>query len=115
VAFSFHLVTRLGISRIEGALLGVSAFAICVYYLATNRVVFYFIFESAGVPLLLIILIYGRQPQKIEAFKCMLYYIAILALPILIILLNLRQRVSTLMAVGSFYILLPFLAKTPAY
>lgn len=96
-------------------LLRVSAIAMCVYYLTVIRVVFYFAFECAGVPLLLAILLFGRQPQKVEAFKCMIYYVAILALPILIVLLNLNQRVSTLMAACSFYIVLPFLAKTPAY
>ena len=66
-------------------------------------------------PLLLAILLLGRQPQKIEAFKCMLYYIALLALPLLVLLLRLNRRVALLMATPSFFILLPFLAKTPAF
>lgn len=45
----------------------------------------------------------------------MLYYIAILALPFLVLLLKLSSRVGLLITTPSILILLPFLAKTPAF
>lgn len=72
-------------------------------------------FESAGVPLLTSIVLHGRQPQKIEAYKWMLYYVALAALPFLVLVLNRSTRVCVVMSSYTVFVLMPFLAKTPAF
>jgi len=88
---------------------------ILIYYTASSSLLFYFGFELAGFPLLLAIITGGRQPQKLEAFKTMLFYIAILALPLLLILLTREYRALSLISLSTAWIIFPFLAKTPAY
>lgn len=74
---------------------------ILIYYTASSSLLFYFGFELAGFPLLLAIITGGRQPQKLEAFKTMLFYIAILALPLLLILLTREYRALSLISLST--------------
>jgi len=75
-------------SPIERALMTVSTAAIIIYYASEFSINLYFWFEAAGLPLLLSIFLLGRQPQKLEAGKYILFYVAIPRLPLLLIILR---------------------------
>ena len=66
-------------------------------------------------PLLLSILLLGRQPQKLEASKFMLFYIAMPRIPLLVLILSGGISVSILFNSTRIFVLLPFLAKIPCY
>merc|ERR1719153_1743386 len=75
-------------SSIERTLMTVSTAAIIIYYVSEFSINLYFWFEAAGLPLLLSIFLLGRQPQKLEAGKYILFYVAIPSLPLLLIILR---------------------------
>lgn len=88
-------------SRSEMLLIQFRSLGIILYYTASSSLLFYFGFELAGFPLLLAIMTGGRQPQKVEAFKTMLFYIAVLALPLLLILLSRDYRALSLISLST--------------
>ena len=75
-------------SSIERLLITVSTAAMIIYYVSEFSINLYFWFEAAGLPLLLSIFLLGRQPQKLEAGKYILFYVAIPRLPLLLIILR---------------------------
>ena len=78
VALSFE------ISRdVERDLMVISSIFMILFYFSSRALELFFIFEAAGLPLLLSIFLVGRQPQKVEAAKYILFYIAFTALPLL--------------------------------
>merc|ERR1719244_1876277 len=60
-------------TSIERTLMTVSTAAIIIYYVSEFSINLYFWFEAAGLPLLLSIFLLGRQPQKLEAGKYILF------------------------------------------
>merc|ERR1711929_51734 len=59
--------------RAEHDLMVVSSILIIIFYFSCRALGLFFCFEAAGLPLLLRIVIVGRQPQKVEAAKYMLF------------------------------------------
>jgi len=74
----------------------ISTAAIIIFYISEFSINLYFWFEAAGLPLLLSIFLLGRQPQKLEAGKYILFYVAIPRLPLLLIILGGCWRVTHL-------------------
>ena len=83
-------------SSIERTLMTVSTAAIIIYYVSEFSINLYFWFEAAGLPLLLSIFLLGRQPEKLEAGKYILFYVAIPRLPLLLIILRGCWRITHL-------------------
>lgn len=92
-----------------------SSIFMVLFYFSCLALQLFFIFEAAGLPLLLSIFLVGRQPQKIEAAKYMLFYIAFTALPLLYAVAAAHLTTYEIFAVLGLVSLVPFLAKMPAY
>ena len=101
--------------RAEHDLMVVSSILIIIFYFSCRALELFFYFEAAGLPLLLRIIIVGRQPQKVEAAKYMLFYIAFAALPLLFVISKSGATASCMFSTLGFVVILPFLAKMPAY
>merc|ERR1711951_268422 len=101
--------------RAEHDLMVVSSILITMFYFSCRALELFFYFETAGLPLLLRIIIVGRQPQKVEAAKYMLFYIAFAALPLLFIISKSGATASCMFTALGSVVILPFLAKMPAY
>lgn len=95
--------------------MSVATSAIIIFYYSEYSLGLFFCFEAAGLPLLLSILLLGRQPQKLEASKFMLFYIAMPRIPLLVVILRGALGVSKLFNSTRIFVLLPFLAKIPSY
>merc|ERR1719244_1816921 len=98
-------------SSIERNLMTVSTAAIIIYYVSEFSINLYFWFEAAGLPLLLSIFLLGRQHQKLEAGKYILFYVAIPRLPLLVIILRGCWRITTLFNCLAIWVILPFFEK----
>nr|YP_001936232.1 NADH dehydrogenase subunit 4 [Phalangium opilio]ACA66086.1 NADH dehydrogenase subunit 4 [Phalangium opilio] len=96
-------------------------------FLAADLLYFYFSFEASLVPLLLLIVGYGFQPEKLKAGIYMLFYTMFGSLPLLLGLLWMGSDLGTmnffyysLISLSSssylfFFIYLAFLIKLPGY
>jgi len=102
-------------SRAEHDLMATSSIFMVLFYFSCLALQLFFMFEAAGLPLLLSIFLVGRQPQKIEAAKYMLFYIAFTALPLLYAVATAHLTTYEIFAVLGLVSLVPFLAKMPAY
>merc|ERR1711872_83741 len=69
VALSFEIS-----SDAERDLMALSSIFMILFYFSSRALGLFFIFEAAGLPLLLSIFLIGRQPQKIEAAKYIILY-----------------------------------------
>ena len=100
-------------------LTGVLVFAFC----ANNFLSFYIFFELRLVPIFLVLLGRGYQPERIQACVYMLLYTVVASLPILATFLYMSKeslflpilRVTPCRETQSLLILLPFLVKLPLY
>jgi NADH:ubiquinone oxidoreductase subunit 4 (subunit M) len=69
---------------VEKYLITLATVSMVIFYYSEYSLNLYFCFESAGIPLLVSIMLFGRQPQKVEASKTILIYIAFPSLPLLL-------------------------------
>ena len=88
-------------SRVEKYLITLATVSIILFYYSDFSLILFFCFESAGVPLLISIILFGRQPQKVEATKTILIYIAIPSLPLLLSILRGSTSVTQLFQTGT--------------
>ena len=88
-------------SRVEKYLIVLATVSIIMFYTSEYSLILYFCFESAGVPLLISIILFGRQPQKVEATKTILIYIAFPSLPLLLSILRGSTSVTQLFQNGT--------------
>jgi len=64
--------------------------AICVgFFLCTSALSFYILFEISLLPTLLMVLLFGYQPEKLRASQYLLLYTVLASLPLLLTLLTL--------------------------
>ena len=110
IIFCLELTTN-----VEKWLISLATLGIIIFYYSEYSLGLFFCFEAAGLPLLLSILLLGRQPQKLEASKFMLFYIAMPRIPLLVVILSGGFTVSKLFNSTRIFVLLPFLAKIPCY
>jgi len=102
-------------TNVEKWLISLATLGMIVFYYTECSLGLFFCFEAAGLPLLLSILLLGRQPQKLEASKFMLFYIAMPRIPLLVVILSGCFTVSKLFNSTRIFVLFPFLAKIPCY
>nr|QQQ88940.1 NADH dehydrogenase subunit 4 [Hyalella cajasi] len=77
-------------------------------FAVSNLTVFYLLFESCLVPILLIILGWGYQPERTQAGVYLLFYTLFGSLPLLIMILQASKLVGT----SYMFFLSPFLSKS---
>lgn len=63
----------------------------CLIFLSTNLLIIYVIFEISVVPIFLIILGWGYQPERIAARTAIFFYTAACSVPLLVMLLTLKK------------------------
>ena len=102
-------------SPAERDIMVASSIFILLFYFSSQALQLFFIFEAAGLPLLFSIFLVGRQPQKIEAAKYILFYIAFTALPLLYAVAAAHLTAVQMFSVLGLVSVVPFLAKMPAY
>merc|ERR1711915_1058080 len=80
---------------------------------------FYILFEISLLPTLFIVLLYGYQPEKLQASLYLLIYTVLRSLPLLLCLLSMPIFLSSLYILpGIFlgiFLTLGFIVKTPIY
>lgn len=96
-----------------------------VFFLTNNIIVFYITFELSIIPIFIIILGWGNQPERIIATNYLLIYTILFSVPLLIIILFiiininnywwLINRKIILSNICWFIIVIPFLIKIPIY
>ena len=80
-----------------------------------SMILFYIFFEASAIPILLIIFIYGYQPEKLHATLFLLLYTVIRSLPLLLFILVSRSSLSMTARMVSIPMTLAFIVKTPIY
>lgn len=93
---------------------------VCVVFFFTYKsLTFYLLFEISIAPTLLIILLYGYQPEKLLASSYLVLYIVLSSLPMLLVILALPAYLANISASESLFtilaITLGFMVKTPMY
>jgi NADH-ubiquinone oxidoreductase chain 4 len=92
-------------------------------FISSNLFLFYIFFEIRLIPILLIIISCGRQPERLSAGSYLLFYTASISVPYLLLILlisltNIRRRVQNLSWRFSGILILfivPFLIKIPVF
>jgi len=93
---------------------------ICVsFFLSARALSFYILFEVSLLPTLLIVLLYGYQPEKLRARQYLLLYTVLASLPLLLSLLTLSPYLAWVMLPCvtplCLALTLGFLVKSPLY
>lgn len=93
---------------------------ICIlFFFSKKSLRFYILFEISLLPTLLIVLLYGYQPEKLQASLYLLIYTVLSSLPLLLCLLSIPSYLSSLFIMpGIFsgvFLTLGFIVKTPMY
>merc|ERR1712241_158903 len=95
----------------------------------TNMVHFFILFEISIIPIFIIIMNWGYQPEKVKAAYALFFFTAVSASPLLVIILlrttyTLRNNVSVLLdfrssrfysSIQIVFFLTGFLVKLPVY
>jgi NADH-ubiquinone oxidoreductase chain 4 len=88
-------------------------------FLASSLILFYTFFELSLLPILLIILCWGSQPERVSAGMYFLIYTTFFSIPFIAILLPLKRpfffglQLRELPRVGYVLLRIPFLVKMP--
>lgn len=89
--FSFVLGKEVSKIRAFALMVATSAWV----FSSVNLVLFYTSFEASLVPILLVILGWGYQPERLDAGLSMLFYTLAASLPLLLILVGLTGWLRT--------------------
>jgi NADH-ubiquinone oxidoreductase chain 4 len=88
-------------------------------FLANNLLFFYIFFELSLIPILIIIVVHGTQPERLSAGLYLLLYTRSLSIPYVLIVIVLLPSTSFfsrgffLRGIRVYLMLLPFLVKMP--
>lgn len=104
-------------------LLNILVFLFVLSFFSKNLLSFFLFFESSLIPLFLLILGWGYQPERLQSSSYFLFYTLFGSLPLLIIILNLRKfiKLNWVMKIFSVEILIylglviAFLIKMPMF
>nr|YP_003433783.1 NADH dehydrogenase subunit 4 [Decipisagitta decipiens]BAI68174.1 NADH dehydrogenase subunit 4 [Decipisagitta decipiens] len=93
--------------------------SVIFFFLSDKWMIFYVLFEFSLVPIFLIILFFGYQPEKLMAGQYLLLYTIITSLPLLLYIIKLPVFIYTLSYGNSAVLFLvmtaAFMVKTPMY
>jgi NADH:ubiquinone oxidoreductase subunit 4 (subunit M) len=109
-------------SNVRGSMWLVIVFVLGLRFLINTLLAFYILFELSLIPILIMILTQGGQPERLSARVYFLFYTATFSLPYLVLILiispirffnfrGLLQRGG----LSSFLLLAPFLVKIPMF
>lgn len=91
-------------------------------FLSTSLLVFYVFFEISLIPILLIIIYWGNQPERISSGLYFLIYTSIFSIPYIVTILivypsgTFLSKCFTLLSIRLYFIIiLPFLVKIPIF
>nr|AZL93407.1 NADH dehydrogenase subunit 4 [Habroteleia persimilis] len=73
------------------------SFSLLMFFISMNLLSFYLFFEMSLIPIFLMILGWGNQPERLQAGVYMFLYTLFFSLPFLIFLINLYLNFNTLM------------------
>lgn len=102
---------------------------ILLFFYETKLIIFYIWYELSLLPMFLIIIFYGYQPERLTARISLIFYTLMASSPLLVVLLILRQTLNTenfalwrlkslhinMNTLMCFTICLSFLVKLPMY
>jgi len=115
------LMSFLRSSKLKRKLWWALAMILSIRFLANNLLLFYILFELRLIPILLIILYWGRQPERLSAGLYFIIYTGMFRIPFMVVIVIvfpfvsfsfLGIRVSTRNWLG-LLLLMPFLVKMP--
>lgn len=115
------LISFLSSSKLKRKLWWRLTAVLTVRFMVNNLFIFYVLFELRLVPILLIIVFWGRQPERLSAGLYFLIYTRTFSIPFMIIIINsspfiafsfFRRRMLTRSWL-SIILLMPFLVKMP--
>lgn len=93
--------------------------SVLFFFLTDIWISFYVLFEFSLIPIFLIILFFGYQPEKLIAGQYLLLYTIITSLPLLLFIIKLPEFIYTITQSSSailfFIITAAFIVKTPIY
>jgi len=99
-------------------LLSAIILVILFYFIATKVLIFYMLFETTLIPILIVIVGYGYQPERLQASIFILFYTFIFSVWLLMLLIHVLTfySFSSSGAVSRVVILLlPIFVKIPVY
>jgi len=99
-------------------LLSAIILVILFYFIATKVLIFYILFETTLIPILIVIVGYGYQPERLQASIFILFYTFIFSVWLLMLLIHVLTfySFSSSGAVSRVVILLlPIFVKIPVY
>jgi len=93
---------------------------VCIgFFLSRRGLSFYMLFETSLLPTLLMVLLYGYQPEKLRASQYLLLYTVLASFPLLLSLLMLPPYLGRIAPARAGYLVLGltlgFLVKSPLY
>lgn len=95
-----------------------SLVSLCYFY-STSILIFYITFEFSLVPVSFLIMLFGYQPEKLQASLYLLVYTLVGSLPLLFFVsvytFDLDSSYSNLSSSTSFLVLLSFMIKRPLF
>jgi len=115
------LVSFLRSSKLKRKLWWALAMILSVRFLVNNLLLFYILFELSLIPILLMIIYWGRQPERLSAGLYFIIYTGRFRIPFIVVIIIMfpsiyfslfRGRISTRSSL-SFLLLIPFLVKMP--
>lgn len=131
LSIRLFLITKTNNTRSVNYLIGGLIIVLLLSFIVKSFFSFYFLFESSLIFILILILIWGYQPERLNATFYIVLYTIIRSLPLLFILVilylkngsidifienNFQFRFSkNFMLIFSFFILLAFIVKLPIY
>jgi NADH-ubiquinone oxidoreductase chain 4 len=94
-----------------------------ISFTSYNLILFYLMFELRLIPILIIILYYGNQPERLSAGLYFLMYTSVMSFPYLVIVLLLvpeilsfcYYKIYVIRVVFRFLLIIPFLVKIPVF
>ena len=80
-----------------------------------SLLLFYIFFELRVVPITLIVLIHGYQPEKLNASMYLLLYTVAGSIPLLLYIVFTREMCMIVSSLSTFAVSIGFIVKSPMY
>jgi len=108
-------------NKINSKLWWVLTLVLTIRFIVTNLYIFYVLFELRLIPILLMIIFWGRQPERLSAGLYFIIYTSLFSVPYLIIIIILIPEFHQFFGIDTFLrrgifrflLLIPFLVKIP--
>ena len=128
---SYYIKWEHKITRLFSILVILITFFLIMRFSTSNLIIFYIIFEASLIPIFLIVLGWGYQPERVKASFYLLFYTLTASLPLLIGVISIYDNLSTLDLMTLYgerrqfclylrvpallFLMIAFLVKIPVY